>query len=131
MKNTKHNNLKMPTKITKPSRVEAAGNKPKIIEEYIGRVNSGTGEVSIAQMTSPQGWVEPAQTPEFNEYTLVLSGTLKITSDGEDMLISVGEAVITHKGEKVQYSTPFEGGARYIAICLPAFSPEIVHRDDG
>ena len=121
----------MPTKITKPSRIEAAGNKPKIIEEYIGHVNSGTGEISIAQMTSPQGWVEPAQTPEFNEYTLVLSGTLKVSSVNGDLLIKAGEAVIAHKGEKVQYSTPFEGGARYIAVCLPAFSPDIVHRDEN
>ena len=119
----------MPTKITKPSRVEAVGNKPKIIEEYIGRVNSGTGDISIARMNSPRGWVEPAQTPEFDEYTLVLNGTLKVTSGSSDLLINAGEAVIAHKGEKVQYSTPFEGGAEYIAVCLPAFSPDIVHRD--
>ena len=127
----KNSIIKMPTKITKPSRIEAAGNKPKIIEEYIGHVNSGTGEISIAQMTSPQGWVEPAQTPEFNEYTLVLSGTLKVSSVNGDLLIKAGEAVVAHKGEKVQYSTPFEGGARYIAVCLPAFSPDIVHRDEN
>ncbi|MCA9403647.1 MAG: cupin domain-containing protein [Candidatus Omnitrophica bacterium] len=115
--------------IALPTRIEAAGNKPKIIQEYIGRVNSATPEVSIARMDSPQGWVEPGQTPEFDEYTLVLEGTLTVKTEDETIDVRAGQAVIVSKGEWVQYSTPAEG-ARYVAICLPAFSPDTVHRDE-
>ena len=120
----------MPTKITSPTVIEAAGNKPKIIREFIGRVNSHTEAVSIARMQSPSGWVEPGQTPEFDEYTVVLAGTLRVTTKEGSLDISAGEAVITHKGEWAQYSTPGPEGAEYIAVCLPAFSPETVHRDE-
>jgi len=119
----------MPTLIEKPTRIEAAGSKPKLIEEYVGRVNSKTGEVSVAHMHSPAGWVEPGQAPEFDEYTLVLKGMLRVASGGKVMEVRAGQAVIAHAGEWVQYSTPQEGGAEYIAICLPAFSIELVHRD--
>ena len=119
----------MPTFIQQPTIVQAAGNKPKIIEEYIGRVNSKTEAVSIARMKSPSGWVEPGQTPEFDEYTLVLRGTLRVTTTSGSTDIHEGEAVITHRGEWVQYSTPAAEGAEYVAICLPAFSMDIVHRD--
>jgi quercetin dioxygenase-like cupin family protein len=119
----------MPTFITEPTRIEAAGNKPKIIEEYIGRVNSKTEGISIAHMKSPGGWVEPGQTPEFTEYTLVLRGELQVTSKEGTQTVRAGQAVITHPGEWVQYSTPDEEGAEYIAVCLPAFSPGSVHRD--
>lgn len=119
----------MPTLIPKPTIIEAAGNKPKRIEEFIGRVNSKTAAVSIAKMTSPPGWVEPGQTPDFDEYTLVLKGTLKVISKKGSMDVQAGQAVITAKGEWVQYSTPGPEGAEYLAICLPAFSPDTVHRD--
>jgi mannose-6-phosphate isomerase-like protein (cupin superfamily) len=119
----------MPTLIKSPSIIEAAGNKPKIIEEYFGRVNSKTSEVSIAKMTSPQGWVEPGQKPEFDEYTVVLKGTLQVKTERETIDVKAGTAILTKKGEWIQYSTPFEGGAEYIAVCLPAFSPETVNRD--
>lgn len=119
----------MPTFINGPTRIEAAGNKPKIIEEYIGRVNSKTEELSVAHMKSPGGWVEPGQTPEFTEYTLVLRGELQVTSKEGTRTVRVGQAVITHPGEWVQYSTPGDEGAEYIAVCLPAFSPDSVHRD--
>ena len=119
----------MPTLIEKPTRIEAAGNKPKLIDEYVGRVNSRTGEVSVAHMHSPAGWVEPGQAPEFDEYTLVLKGMLRVTSGERMMDVRAGQAVIAHAGEWVQYSTPEEGGAEYIAICLPAFSTDMVHRD--
>lgn len=109
--------------------MQAAGNKPKIIEEYIGRVNSATGTLSIARMKSPAGWVEPGQTPEFDEYTVVLRGTLRVTSRSGSIDVHEGQAVITHRGEWVQYSTPGNGGAEYVAICLPAFSMDTVHRD--
>jgi quercetin dioxygenase-like cupin family protein len=115
--------------IRKPSIIKAAGTKEKIIREYIGRVNSKTEEVSIARMTSPEGWEEPGQCPDFNEYTLVLKGSLKIRTITEEYILKEGEAILTQKNEWVQYSTPFAGGAEYIAICLPAFSPDIVHRD--
>lgn len=121
--------IAMPTFIQQPSIVQAAGNKPKIIEEYIGRVNSKTESVSIARMKSPSGWVEPGQTPEFDEYTLVLRGTLRVTSTGGSTDVHAGEAVITHAGEWVQYSTPGVEGAEYVAVCLPAFSMDTVHRD--
>lgn len=119
----------MPTFIQQPSIVQAAGNKPKIIEEYIGRVNSNTDGVSVARMKSPSGWVEPGQTPEFDEYTLVLRGTLRVTTKNGSSDVHAGQAVVTHKGEWVQYSTPGAEGAEYVAICLPAFSMDTVHRD--
>lgn len=120
----------MVTKIETPSVIKAAGNKPKIIEEFIGRVNSGTESVSIARMKSPSGWEEPGQTPEFDEYTVVINGTLKVETGDGSVDVRAGEAVITHKGEWVRYSTPGPDGAEYIAVCLPAFSPGIVHRDE-
>lgn len=120
----------MPIIINKPSIIEAAGNKPKIIEEYFGRVNSKSTEVSIAKMTSPQGWVEPGQRPDFDEYTVVLSGTLQVKTQNEIINVKAGSAILTKKGEWIQYSTPFESGAEYVAVCLPAFSPETVHRDE-
>ncbi|HUK81690.1 MAG TPA: cupin [Verrucomicrobiae bacterium] len=119
----------MPTFITKPTRITAAGNKPKIIDEIIGRVNSKTGALSIAHMRSPSGWVEPGQTPEFDEYTYVLKGALHVKHKAGEFDVRAGQAVIAHKGEWVQYSTPGLNGAEYIAVCLPAFSPNTVHRD--
>ncbi|MGA3091027.1 MAG: cupin [Terriglobales bacterium] len=119
----------MPTLISEPTRIESAGNKPKIIEEYVGRVNTSTGEASVARMRSPEGWVEPGQTPEFDEYTVVLRGTLRVHHRAGEMDVAAGQAIITHRGEWVRYSTPFPGGAEYIAVCLPAFSPQTVHRD--
>jgi mannose-6-phosphate isomerase-like protein (cupin superfamily) len=119
----------MPTHIKQPSVIEAAGNKPKRIEEFIGRVNSKTGGVSVARMKSPGGWVEPGQTPEFDEYTVVLNGSLRVTTRDGVIDVGAGEAVITHKGEWVQYSTPGAEGAEYIAVCQPAFSIDTVHRD--
>ncbi len=115
--------------IHKPTVIEAAGNKPKIIEEYIGRVNSDTAEVSIAKMKSPYGWVEPGQTPEFNEYTLVLKGVLSVKTKEKQFEVAAGSAIIIEKGEWVQYSSPHPEGAEYIAVCLPAFSMDTVHRD--
>ena len=120
----------MPTRISRPSIIEAAGTKPKRIEEYIGRVNSNTSEVSIARMVSPAGWQEPGQCPTFDEYTVVLKGLLRVESKEGVLEIRAGEAVIVHAGQWVRYSTPEADGAEYIAVCLPAFSPEIVHRDD-
>lgn len=119
----------MPTLISHPTRIEAAGTKPKLIEEYVGRVNSQTPAISVAHMRSPQGWEEPGQTPEFDEYTLVLRGKLRVQHHGGVLDVPAGQAVITHRGEWVRYSTPDEGGAEYIAVCLPAFSPDTVHRD--
>ena len=119
----------MATRINKPSVITAAGNKPKLIEEFIGRVNSKTEEVSIARMKSPQGWIEPGQTPEFNEYTVVLNGMLRVATKEESVDVQAGQAIIVPKGEWVQYSSPGPEGAEYIAICLPAFSPDTVHRD--
>lgn len=116
--------------IKSPSLVKAAGTKEKIIREFFGHVNSKTSEVSIAHMTSPEGWVEPGQKPDFNEYTVVLKGKLKITTKHEEFIISEGQGIMTSKDEWVQYSTPFDGGADYIAVCLPAFSPDIVKRDE-
>lgn len=115
--------------IQKPTVIRAAGSPPKQIEEFIGRVNSKTSEVSIARMTSPAGWSEPGQTPEFNEHTVVLKGTLRVRLKGTELDIAAGQAIIIEAGEWVQYSTPYDGGAEYIAVCVPAFSPEIVHRD--
>ncbi|HWC98600.1 MAG TPA: cupin domain-containing protein [Candidatus Sulfopaludibacter sp.] len=121
----------MPTLISSPTRVEAAGNKPKLIDEYIGRVNSATDGVSVAHMRSPGGWVEPGQTPEFEEFTLVLRGVLHVEHQGGSLDVSAGQAVITHPGEWVRYSTPGDEGAEYIAVCLPAFSMTTVHRDEA
>lgn len=119
----------MPTLITQPTRVTAAGNKPKLIDEYIGRVNTENSGVSIAHMRSPQGWEEPGQTPEFDEFTIVLKGTVRVRHKDGTLDVGAGQAVIAHRGEWIQYSTPEEGGAEYIAVCLPAFSMETVHRD--
>jgi mannose-6-phosphate isomerase-like protein (cupin superfamily) len=119
----------MPTLISTPTRITAAGNKPKIIEEFIGRVNSGESRLSIAQMRSPSGWVEPGQTPEFDEFTVVLKGALRVTHKAGVLDVKAGQAVIIPAGEWVQYSTPHPDGAEYIAVCLPAFSPQTVHRD--
>jgi ethanolamine utilization protein EutQ (cupin superfamily) len=115
--------------IKEPSIIKAAGNKVKIIKEFFGHVNSKTSEVSIALMKSPEEWVEPGQCPEFNEYTLVLKGKLKISTKTEEFIVTEGQGIMTTKDEWVKYSTPFEGGAEYIAVCLPAFSPDIVKRD--
>ena len=115
-------------KISSPSIIKSVGNKPKVIEEYVGRVNSGTNSISIAKMSSPPGWKEPGQKPQFDEYTIVLRGTLKVESRTETLFIKEGEAVIVNSGEWVQYSTP-NGSAEYIAICLPAFSLDTVNRD--
>ncbi|MHC4946615.1 MAG: cupin domain-containing protein [Planctomycetota bacterium] len=120
----------MPELIREPKIVEAAGNKPKRIEEYVGKVNTRTGEVSIARMKSPGGWVEPGQTPEFDEFTVVLRGRLEVATRDATMEVAAGQAVITHKGEWVKYSTPDPGGAEYISVCIPAFSPDTVHRDE-
>lgn len=119
----------MPKLISSPKRIQAAGNKPKLIDEYVGRLNSGDDRVSIAHMRSPSGWVEPGQTPEFEEYTLVLRGMLRVTHRGGTMDLMAGQAVVTSAGEWVQYSTPGPEGAEYIAVCLPAFAPQTVHRD--
>jgi mannose-6-phosphate isomerase-like protein (cupin superfamily) len=121
--------LKVPTLIDAPTRVEAAGNKPKLIDEYIGRVNSGTGQASVAHMRSPGGWQEPGQTPEFDEFTVVLRGMLRVEYRAGVMEVRTGQAVIAHRGEWIRYSTPEADGAEYIAVCLPAFSPDTVHRD--
>jgi len=120
----------MPTKIEKPSIIKAYGNNPKIIEEFIGRVSSKTNEVSIARMKSPSGWIEPGQQPEFDEYTLVLKGTLRVTTREKSTDVFAGEAIIVPAGEWVQYSTPETESAEYIAVCLPAFSTEAVNRDE-
>ena len=120
----------MVRKIDTPTIIEAAGNKPKRIEEYIGAVNSSTQDLSIARMVSPAGWEEPGQTPEFDEYTLVLKGLLRVTTLSGVHDVRAGEAIITKAAEWVQYSTPGDEGAEYIAVCKPAFSPESVHRDD-
>ena len=119
----------MVTLIPTPSIIEAAGNKLEIIKEYIGRVNSQTIEASVARMNSPAGWEEPGQAPEFDEYTLVLAGTLKVSTKEGDIDVVAGQAVIARKGEWVRYSSPHEGGADYVAVCVPAFSPETVNRD--
>ena len=120
----------MPTIIKSPSRIESAGNKPKIIEEFIGRVNSKNDSVSIARMRSPGGWIEPGQTPEFDEYTIVLKGSVDVITSEKEYTVKAGEVFLARKGEKIQYSTPGPDGAEYIAICLPAFSPDTVHREE-
>jgi ethanolamine utilization protein EutQ (cupin superfamily) len=119
----------MATLIAQPTVIAAAGNKPKLIEEFFGRVNSGTTATSIARMRSPGGWVEPGQTPEFDEYTVVLRGELQVKTRAETLTVKAGQAVHTSKGEWVQYSTPHPDGAEYLAVCLPAFAPGTVHRD--
>ncbi len=120
----------MPTIIEKPSIVSAAGNKPKVIEEYVGRVNSKTEALSIARMKSPSGWIEPGQRPEFNEYTVVLRGMVEVKTEKETLQVKAGSAVIVQRGEWVQYSSPSPEGAEYIAVCCPACSVETVHRDE-
>jgi quercetin dioxygenase-like cupin family protein len=119
----------MPTHLPHPSRIPAAGTKAKTIAEFVGRVNSDTDSLSIARMVSPAGWSEPGQTPDFDEYTLVLKGTLRVTHRGGAIDITAGQAVVTYRGEWVQYSTPSSHGAEYVAVCVPAFSPQLVHRD--
>ena len=119
----------MPRFIPGPTQIEAAGQPPKIIREYVGRVNSGTSAASVAHMRSPSGWTEPKQTPQFDEYTVVLAGTLRVEHAGGAMDIAAGQAVIAEKGEWVRYSSPGPDGAEYIAVCLPAFSPDTVHRE--
>ncbi len=119
----------MPTLIPAPTRVTAAGNKPKLIDEYVGRVNTKQSEFSVAHMRSPGGWVEPGQTPEFRELTVVLKGVLRVEHRGGALDVRAGQAVVTEPGEWVRYSTPEAEGAEYIALCLPAFSPDTVHRD--
>lgn len=120
----------MPTHIAAPSTIECVGTKPKRIEEYVGRVNSKTTAVSVARMKSPSGWTEPGQTPEFEEYTLVLAGMLRVETRDQTFDVRAGEAIITHAGEWIRYSTPGPDGAEYVAVCVPAFSPETVHRDE-
>lgn len=120
----------MKLKVIKPTETKARGNKPKIIQEFIGRVNSNTEQVSIARMNSPEGWIESGQTPDFDEYTVVLSGTLQIKTKSESFEVKAGEAFMASKGEWVQYSTPYPGGAEYIAVCVPAFGPGLAHRDE-
>ena len=120
----------MPRLIEAPTVVQAAGNKPKRIEEYAGRVNSGHAGVSVARMRSPEGWREPGQRPDFEEITVVLNGTVRVEYEGGSMDVAAGQAVVTSPGEWIRYSTPHDGGAEYIAVCLPAFSPGTVHRDD-
>jgi ethanolamine utilization protein EutQ (cupin superfamily) len=119
----------MPELIEGPSRVEAAGTKPKLIDEYVGRVNTGEDRVSVAHMRSPAGWVEPGQRPEFDEYTVVLNGHIVVEHEGGSLTVEAGQGVLTRAGEWIRYSTP--EGAEYIAVCLPAFAPDTVHRDEA
>ena len=125
----------MPRLVRSPARITAAGNKPKLIDEYVGRVHTGNARVSVARMRSPEGWVEPAQAPEFEEHTFVISGLLRVEHWGPEpadhgvLDVRAGELVSVAAGERVRYSTPDPGGAEYVAICLPAFSPDLVHRD--
>ena len=118
-----------PTLITAPTRVQSAGNKPKLIDEYVGRVNSDTPAISVAHMRSPGGWQEPGQTPEFDEFTIVLAGRLRVEHSGGELEVLAGQAVIARRGEWVRYSTPEAEGAEYVAICLPAFTPQAANRD--
>jgi mannose-6-phosphate isomerase-like protein (cupin superfamily) len=120
----------MPTLISQPTRIQSAGNKPKLIDEYIGRVNSKTSAASVAHMRSPEGWIEPGQTPAFDEFTIVLKGTLHVEHKSGAFDVTAGQAIVAHAGEWVRYSTPQQGGAEYIAVCLPAFSMDTVHRDE-
>lgn len=119
----------MPTLIAQPTRIEAAGNKPKLIDEHVGRVNSRHEQVSVVHMRSPGGWVEPGQMPDFDEFTVVLKGLLRVEHRGGVLDVRAGQAVVAHRGEWVRYSTPEPEGAEYVAVCLPAFSPDTVHRD--
>jgi mannose-6-phosphate isomerase-like protein (cupin superfamily) len=119
----------MPRLIAQPTIIEAAGNKPKRIEEFAGRVNSGHADVSVARMTSPEGWLEPGQRPQFEEITVVLRGLLRVEHEAGALDVRAGQAVVTFPGEWIRYSTPEPGGAEYVAVCLPAFSPETVNRD--
>ncbi|MBE2317440.1 cupin [Solirubrobacter sp. CPCC 204708] len=119
----------MPELIEGPSRVEAAGTKPKLIDEYVGRVNTGEARVSVAHMRSPAGWVEPGQRPDFDEYTVVLNGRIEVEHEGGTLSVPAGQAVLTRAGEWIRYSTP--EGAEYLAVCLPAFAPDTVHRDES
>jgi mannose-6-phosphate isomerase-like protein (cupin superfamily) len=119
----------MPTLIDRPTVIAAAGNKPKTIEEYAGRVNSGHRAVSVARMVSPEGWKEPGQRPEFEEITVVIRGMLRVEHQGGSLDVHAGQAVVTHPGEWIRYSSPMPDGAEYVAVCLPAFSPDTVHRD--
>jgi mannose-6-phosphate isomerase-like protein (cupin superfamily) len=120
----------MPKIINSPTIIKSVGNKPKIIQEYIGLVNSKTNDVSIAHMQSPGGWQEPGQRPDFDEYTIVLEGILKVETENNTLFVNKGEAIITYAGEWVRYSTPNDKGANYIAVCMPAFTPETVNRDE-
>ena len=120
----------MPELIAAPSVIKSAGNKPKIIEEYAGGVNTGHSNVSVAHMHAPEGWVEPGQRPDFEEITVVLSGVLRVEYEGGVMDVKAGQAVVAKPGEWLRYSCPETGGAEYIAVCLPAFSPDAVHRDE-
>jgi mannose-6-phosphate isomerase-like protein (cupin superfamily) len=119
----------MPELIATPTRIVAAGNKPKAIDEYVGRVNSRSTALSIAHMRSPAGWEEPGQRPEFDEYTLVLKGMLRVSHEGGSLDVRAGQAVVARAGEWVRYASPEADGAEYVAVCLPAFSPDTVHRD--
>jgi len=119
----------MPRLIESPTLIEAAGTPPKRIEEYVGYVNSGDSVLSVARMVSPQGWVEPGQRPDFEEFTVVLAGQLHVEHEGGSIDVLAGQAIVTRPGEWVRYSTPAAGGAEYIAVCLPAFAPDSVHRD--
>jgi len=121
----------MPTKLNSPTIIKSVGNKPKIIHEYIGLINSKTNDVSIAHMKSPGGWQEPGQQPDFDEYTIVLDGSLKVETENNTLFVNKGEAIITYAGEWVRYSTPEAKGAKYIAVCMPAFTPETVNRDEN
>jgi mannose-6-phosphate isomerase-like protein (cupin superfamily) len=120
----------MPRLIESPTRIHAHGKPPKVIEEFVGRVNSQTAELSVARMVSPSGWSEPGQTPEFAEYTLVLRGTLRVETRERIFDVEAGQAIITEPGEWIRYSSPGAVGAEYVAVCLPAFSPNTVHRDE-
>jgi ethanolamine utilization protein EutQ len=119
----------MPTLIPQATRIQSAGNKPKLIAEYVGRINTHTSAASVAHMRSPAGWIESGQTPEFDEFTIVLKGMLRVEHKAGSLDVAAGQAVIAHAGEWIRYSTPNEGGAEYIAVCLPAFSIDTVHRD--
>jgi ethanolamine utilization protein EutQ (cupin superfamily) len=121
----------MPELIESPARVQAAGTKPKLIDEYVGRVNTGEERVSVAHMRSPEGWLEPGQRPDFDEYTIVIDGCLHVEFDGGALQVRAGQGILVRGGEWVRYLTPDAGGASYVAVCLPAFSPDTVHRDNG
>ncbi len=121
----------MPERIDSPTRVQAAGTKPKLIDEFVGRVNTGEERLSVARMQSPEGWAEPGQRPEFDEYTLVIDGALRVEHESGTLDVRAGQAVLVRAGEWVRCSTPEAGGAHYVAVCLPAFSPATVHRDEG